>query len=70
MSSGIRIFINKHTFFQELGLESFTFAKWLQNGYNPNCLRETNTYQEVSKMCNFDCSAIWQILSQLCGFCC
>lgn len=21
-------------------------------------------------MCNFDCSVIWQILSQLCGFSC
>ena len=51
-------------------LAGFTFAKKLQIGYNLYCLRETNTYQEVYKMCNFDCSFIWEILSQLCGFGC
>ena len=25
-------------------------------------------HKEVTMMCNFDCSTIWQILSQLCGF--
>jgi len=45
------------------------FAKRLQNGYNPNCLREANPYQEVNQMCNFDCGMIWQILCQLFGNC-
>ena len=52
--------------------------KWLQISYNHTCPRETNTEKEVGKMfffncdsiCNFDCSSIWQILSQLCGFGC
>ena len=51
-------------------MEGFTFEKWLQNGYNQYCLRETNTYQEVNQMCNFDCSTIWQILCRLFGFGC
>ena len=53
-------------------------AKWLQIDYNSNCPRETNLDKEVGKMrfffgnfcCNSDCSSIWQILSQLCGFGC
>ena len=52
-------------------------AIWLQIGYNASCLRETNSDKEVSKMffcgntcCNTDCSSIWQILSQICGFGC
>ncbi len=42
----------------------------LQNGYNQYCLRETNTYQEVNQMCNFDCGTVWQILCRLFGFGC
>ena len=53
-------------------------AIWLQIGYNALCLRETNSDKEVSKMfffsCNTNsnngCGSIWQILSQICGFCC
>ena len=52
--------------------------KRLQIGYNSFCPRETYSDKEVGKMffffnknnCNTDCSSIWQILSQICGFCC
>ena len=59
--------------FQYLQLE-----KWVGIHYNTPCLRGTNTEKEVGKMffftcgncCNDDCSSIWQILSQICGFGC
>ncbi len=59
--------------FQYLQLE-----KWVRIHYNTPCLREANTEKEVGKMffftcgncCNNDCSSVWQILSQICGFGC
>ena len=61
------------TAFQYLQLENR-----MQIRYNASCLREANTEKEVGKMfffscgncCNNDCSSIWQILSQICGFGC
>ena len=73
ITSGAAIRLCRFHFWKDLQL-----AFRLQISYNPNCPRETNTYQEVSKMfffgfnsnCNTNCSSIWQILSQLCGFGC
>ena len=59
-------------------LETFTACIWGRDRLQSPCLRETNSDKEVGKMyffncdtnCCTNCSAIWQILSRICGFGC
>ena len=49
-----------------IGLPVFTFAKWLQNGYNAHSLaRQIPQGGTATMFCNFDCASL---LKLLCGF--
>ena len=74
----IRSILRTKRRFRENDWKNLQLDKQLQIGYNSSCLRETNSEKEVGKMfffscntgCNTNCNAIWQILSQICGFGC